>query len=132
MPTLHLPSCSLQASHLKASLSARDMVFEGLSSYSNYEGQLLTELLLSSQSRMSSTIAIGNTSFRSTKYKFGNNVARTNLEHLFASNMSSPRKLGLESSALAQLCSKIQSHNILQCHSQLPSYSQTSIGNQFS
>lgn len=132
VPTLHLPGGSLQASRLRASLSARDMSVEGLSSCSDYEGQLISELPLSTKSRMSSAAAVGNTSFRSAKYKSGNSVAPTNLEDLFASEMSSPRKSGLESSALAQSCSQMQSQNILQCHSQLPSHSQTSIGNQFS
>ncbi|GLJ26430.1 hypothetical protein SUGI_0509870 [Cryptomeria japonica] len=132
VPTLHLPGGSLQASRLRASLSARDMAVEGLNGCSDYEGQLISEFPLSIQSRMNSAAAVGNTSFRSAKYKSGNSVSPTNLEDLFASEMSSPRKSGLESSALAQLCSQMQSQKTLQCHSQLPSQTQTSIGNQIS
>lgn len=132
VPTLHLPGGSLQASRLRASLSARDMAVEGLSGCSDYEGQLISEFPLSTQSRMNSAAAVGNTSFRSAKYKSGNSVSPTNLEDLFASEMSSPRKSGLESSALAQLCSQMQSQKTLQCHSQLPGQTQTSIGNQIS
>uniref|UniRef100_A0A0C9RW21 TSA: Wollemia nobilis Ref_Wollemi_Transcript_9867_2934 transcribed RNA sequence n=1 Tax=Wollemia nobilis TaxID=56998 RepID=A0A0C9RW21_9CONI len=127
VPTLHLPGGSLQgslqASRLRASLSARDMPIEELSRGSDYEGQLVGA-------------AVGNTSFRSAKYKsYGSNtVAPTNLEDLFASEILSPRAPGLEASVLSHLGSQIQSQKAVQGHSQLQSQMQmqTSVSNQMS
>eukprot|EP01018_Ginkgo_biloba_P032691 Gb_38616 [translate_table: standard] len=126
VPTLHLPGSSLQASRLRAELNARDMPMEDFPRISDYEGQLLNEFSsLSTQARMNAAAAVisgnGNTSSRSGKYKSHgiSPVAPTNLEDLFACEVSSPRVAVLEPSIFSQMSPQMQAHKTAHVYSQL-------------
>ncbi|XP_024531811.1 zinc finger CCCH domain-containing protein 30 [Selaginella moellendorffii] len=107
VPTLHLPGgAGLQASRLRAALSARDIPVEG----ADYDGHLAPEL--SSMSRQSSLL-----SSSARMHKFGNlglSIPSTSLQDLFSAEVS-------PLSAVHQSQLTPQEHSLLsqQLHSQL-------------
>lgn len=130
LPTLHLTNGVLQASRLRTAVSARDMHPECLIGSGDYEGQLLNEFArLSTQARgngpMATVSSGGNTPCRPRKFKT-HNVAPTNLEDLFASEVFSPKMTASESAFL----SKIQSQKAAQLSPQRQSQIQSSFNTQ--
>eukprot|EP00252_Welwitschia_mirabilis_P006509 TRINITY_DN1739_c0_g1_i2.p1 TRINITY_DN1739_c0_g1~~TRINITY_DN1739_c0_g1_i2.p1 ORF type:complete len:774 (-),score=144.47 TRINITY_DN1739_c0_g1_i2:736-3057(-) len=127
VPTLHLPGNNIQSSRLRTELNARDVPFENSPRLSDYEGQLLNssrlseyegQILndfspLSTQVRKNAATAVlsgGASSTRSGKYKsLGiNGVPPTNLEDMFATEVSSPRVAVRESSMFSQMSPQMQ------------------------
>ncbi|XP_057860280.2 zinc finger CCCH domain-containing protein 30 [Cryptomeria japonica] len=125
VPTLNLPVSNFQASRLRAELNARDMPVEDSSRIADFEGQLLSEFSpLSTQARMNAAAAVmsgnGNTTTRNGKYKsHGISVAPTNLDDLFASEITSPRLAVLEPSIFSQMSPQMQAHKTAHVYSQL-------------
>lgn len=127
VPTLHLPGSNVQTSRLRAELNARDMPVEDSPRISDYEGQqLLNDFSpLSTQARLNAAAAVisggGNTTTRSGKYKSHgiNTVAPTNLEDLFASEVTSPRVAVLEPSIFSQMSPQMQAHKTAQAYMQI-------------
>ncbi|CAN6454064.1 unnamed protein product [Victoria cruziana] len=94
VPTLHLPGSNLQSSRLRSSLSARDIPVDDISMLQDLEAtqQLLNDFsCISGQSRMGSAMAAGNGSSFSVRPLRCKTLTPSNLEELFASEMSSPR-----------------------------------------
>lgn len=97
LPTLHLPGVGLQASRLRAALNARDVLLEDLSGLTDFESHLMNDIAsLSTQSRLNAAVTAPGSCTSSARAgmlrNIGLNVAPTNLENLFASEVvSSPR-----------------------------------------
>lgn len=130
LPTLHLTNGVLQASRLRTTVNARDMHPECSIESGDYEGQLLNEFAcLSTQPRGNGPMAIvssgGNTPCRTRKFKI-HNVAPTNLEDLFASEVFSPKMTASECAFL----SEIQSHKSAQLSPQFQSQMLSSFNTQ--
>lgn len=130
LPTLHLTNGVLQASRLRTAVNARHMHPECSTESGDYEGQLLNEFAcLSTQARGNGPTAIvssgGMTPCRPRKFKT-HNVAPTNLEDLFASEVFSPKMTVSESAFPSQ----IQSHKAAQLSPQLQSQMLSSFNTQ--
>lgn len=130
LPTLHLTNGALQASRLRTAVNARNMHPDCSIESGDYEGQLLNEFAyLSTQARGNGPMAIvsssGNTPCRPRKFK-AHNVAPTNLEDLFASEVFSPKMTASESAFL----SEIQFHKSAQLSPQLQSQMLSSFNTQ--
>ncbi|KAL9371398.1 hypothetical protein Peur_036538 [Populus x canadensis] len=84
VPTLHLPGSNLQSSRLRSSLSARDMPPEDFNLLPDFDSQqqILNDLSCFSESRNNSSFGVSGRS---------KTLTPSNLEELFAAEMSSPR-----------------------------------------
>ncbi|XP_031490921.1 zinc finger CCCH domain-containing protein 30-like [Nymphaea colorata] len=93
VPTLHLPGSNLQSSRLRSSLSARDIPVDDISMLQEMEAsqQFLNDFCISSQSRLGSAVAAANGSSFPARSLRCKTLTPSNLEDLFASEMSSPR-----------------------------------------
>uniref|UniRef100_A0A0D6QYQ8 C3H1-type domain-containing protein n=1 Tax=Araucaria cunninghamii TaxID=56994 RepID=A0A0D6QYQ8_ARACU len=125
VPTLNLPGSNFQTSRLRAELNARDMPVDDSPRMSDFEGQILEFSPLSTQARMNAAAAVmsgsGNTTARNAKYKSHGitTVAPTNLEDLFASEITSPRVAVLEPSIFSQMSPQMQAHKTAHVYNQL-------------
>ncbi|KAJ6905342.1 hypothetical protein NC652_023174 [Populus alba x Populus x berolinensis] len=84
VPTLHLPGSNLQSSRLRSSLSARDIPPEDFNLLPDFDSQqhILNDLSCFSESRNNSSFSVSGRS---------KTLTPSNLEELFAAEMSSPR-----------------------------------------
>ncbi|XP_031500093.1 zinc finger CCCH domain-containing protein 30-like [Nymphaea colorata] len=104
VPTLHLPGSNLQSSRLRSSLSARDIPTVDDMSMLELDAahQLLNDFsCISGQSRMGSAVAAGNGSSLSARSLRCKTLTPSNLEELFASEMSSSPRFSADFSPLS-------------------------------
>eukprot|EP00252_Welwitschia_mirabilis_P019986 TRINITY_DN4789_c0_g1_i1.p1 TRINITY_DN4789_c0_g1~~TRINITY_DN4789_c0_g1_i1.p1 ORF type:complete len:765 (-),score=110.86 TRINITY_DN4789_c0_g1_i1:713-3007(-) len=122
VPTLHLPGNGIQSSRLRAELNARDVLPDD-SHLSEYEGQLLNDFSpFSTQPRIKAAAMSGSVnSTRSAKYKSHmlNSVSPTNLEDMFATEVSSPRVAVLEPSVFSHMSPQMQPLKVAHAYSQV-------------
>eukprot|EP00252_Welwitschia_mirabilis_P020614 TRINITY_DN5087_c0_g1_i1.p1 TRINITY_DN5087_c0_g1~~TRINITY_DN5087_c0_g1_i1.p1 ORF type:complete len:798 (+),score=128.98 TRINITY_DN5087_c0_g1_i1:341-2734(+) len=131
LPSLHLPGAGNQTSRLRSALSARDIPLDDLSLEN--DSQMINEFSpLTNQARMNSALAASSVEGNSSgKYKgFGVTGIASNLDDLFASEMSMSGMADFDPSLLSHVASPFQANKAMHNHSQLPSQKQLSINTQ--